>query len=417
MKSDTSPGRKWRSRAAITVVVMLIFVSGIVTGHTGMPVVGAADSLQNQDAFKAFEQAWQLIHDNYVVPESIDDEALIHGATKGMVDALGDTGHSTYLTPLEVETTDPGLTGEYVGVGISFDFTGSYPRVAYTLPGGPADKAGVLPGYLLSSVDGQRLDGLSASEVSTLLRGEEGSSVELQFLRDGESKLTLNLIRSRITVDPVSWWMLPGHVAQLRLEEFSSGASEEMKTAIADATAAGATSFILDLRSNPGGLVDEAEKIGGLFLPEGSTLYQERDRNGDTTNHAVQGGTQFGFPLAVLIDSRSASAAEILAASISENGVGTTIGDTTFGTGTVLNGFPLSDGGLLVLGTRLWLTPNGTQIWKVGVTPDIPVTLDNLAARVRPDEGGVMTASAYKASKDTQLEAAVDWIDSLSCGR
>ncbi len=276
MKSDTSPGRKWRSRVAITVVVMLIFVSGIVTGHTGMPVVGAADTLQNQDAFKAFEQAWQLIHDKYVVPDSIDDEALIHGATKGMVDALGDTGHSTYLTPLEVQTTDPGLTGEYVGIGISFDFTGSYPRVAYTLPGGPADKAGVLPGYLLSSVNGQRLDGLSATEVSTLLRGEEGSSVELQFLRDGESTLTLNLIRSKITVDPVSWWMLPGHVAQLRLEEFSSGASEEMKTAIADATAAGATSFILDLRSNPGGLVEEAEKIGGLFLPEGSTLYQER---------------------------------------------------------------------------------------------------------------------------------------------
>ncbi len=121
--------------------------------------------------------------------------------------------------------------------------------------------------------------------------------------------------------------------------------------------------------------------------------------------------------MAVLIDSRSASAAEILAASISENGVGTTIGDTTFGTGTVLNGFPLSDGGLLVLGTQLWLTPNGTQIWKIGVTPDIPVTLDNLAARIRPEEGGVMTASAYKASKDTQLEAAVDWIDSLTSGR
>jgi len=393
-------------------MVMLIFVSGILAGHTGIPVVGAADTLQNQDAFKAFEQAWTLIHDNYVVPESIDDEALIHGATKGMVDALGDTGHSTYLTPLEVQTTDPGLTGEYVGVGISFDFTGTYPRVAYTLPGGPADKAGVLPGYLLSSIDGQRLDGLSATEVSTLLRGEEGTSVELKFLRDGQSDLTLDLTRSRITVDPVSWWMLPGHVAQLRLEEFSSGASEKMKTAIAEATAAGATSFILDLRSNPGGLVDEAEKIGGLFLPEGSVLYQERDRSGDTFNHAVQGGTDFAYPLAVLIDSRSASAAEILAASISENGAGTTIGDTTFGTGTVLNGFPLSDGGLLVLGTQLWLTPDGTQIWKVGVAPDIPVTLEDLAARVRPEEGGVMSASAYKASKDTQLEAAVDWVDS-----
>src|SRR5215218_8794660 len=144
MKSDTSAGRKWRSRTTVTMVAMLIFVSGILAGHTGIPVVGAADTLQNQDAFKAFEQAWTLIHDNYVLPESIDDEALIQGATKGMVDALGDTGHSTYLTPLEVETTDPGLTGEYVGIGISFDFTGAYPRVAYTLPGGPADKAGVL---------------------------------------------------------------------------------------------------------------------------------------------------------------------------------------------------------------------------------------------------------------------------------
>ena len=417
MKRDTPAGRPWRSRTALTIVAMLVFASGVLAGHSGIPLVGAAGTLLDQEAFKAFEQAWTLIHENYVLPDSIDDEALIHGATKGMVDALGDTGHSTYLTPLEVETTDPGLTGEYVGVGISFDFTGTYPRVAYTLPGGPADKAGVLPGYLLSNIDGQRLDGLSANEVSTLLRGKEGTSVELKFLREGQSALTLDLTRSRITVDPVSWWMLPGHIAQLRLEEFSSGASDEMKTAIADATAAGATSFILDLRSNPGGLVDEAEKIGGLFLPEDSILYQEQDQNGDTSNRAVQGGTDFAFPLAVLIDSRSASAAEILAASISENGVGTTIGDTTFGTGTVLNGFPLSDGGLLVLGTQLWLTPDGTQIWKVGVEPDIPVTLEDLAARVRPEEGGAMSASAYKASKDTQLEAAVDWIESLTSGR
>src|SRR6478609_432201 len=322
MHDNQQHSRRRGSRLALALVALLIFGSGIVAGHSGLPVVGAADSLQNQEAFKAFEQAWNLIHENYVDPESIDDTALIQGATAGMVDALGDTGHSTYLTPLDVETSDPNLTGEYVGIGLSFDFSGTQPRVLYTLPESPAEKAGVLPGDVLTSVDGRRVDGLSASQLSKLLRGKEGTSVALSFLRDGGSTFDVDLVRSKISVDSVSWWMLPGNIAQIRIEEFTQGTGEKTAQAVANAEAAGATAFVLDLRSNPGGLLDELEKVSQVFLPTGSVIFQQEDRSGTISDHAIGQGTDFAYPLAVLIDRGSASAAEILAAAISENGVG-----------------------------------------------------------------------------------------------
>src|SRR6478609_1403654 len=270
MHDNQQHSRRRGSRLALALVALLIFGSGIVAGHSGLPVVGAADSLQNQEAFKAFEQAWNLIHENYVDPESIDDTALIQGATSGMVDALGDTGHSTYLT----------------------------------------------------SVDGRRVDGLSASQLSKLLRGKEGTSVALSFLRDGGSTFDVDLVRSKISVDSVSWWMLPGNIAQIRIEEFTQGTGEKTAQAVANAEAAGATAFVLDLRSNPGGLLDELEKVSRVFLPTGSVIFQQEDRSGTISDHAIGQGTDFAYPLAVLIDRGSASAAEILAAAISENGVG-----------------------------------------------------------------------------------------------
>ena len=417
MNENQQHSRRRGGRLALALVALLIFGTGVMAGHSGLPVVGAADSLQNQEAFKAFEQAWNLIHENYVDPESIDDTKLIQGATAGMVDALGDTGHSTYLSPLDVETSDPNLTGEYVGIGLSFDFSGIQPRVLYTLPESPAEKAGVLPGDVLTSVDGKRVDGLSATQLSQMLRGKEGTSVSLSFLRDGGATFDVDLVRSKITVNPVSWWMLPGHIAQIRIEEFSQGTGEKTAQAVADAEAAGATAFVLDLRSNPGGLLDELEKVSQVFLPTGSVIFQQEDRSGTIIDHAIGQGTDFAYPLAVLIDRGSASAAEILAAALSENGAGTTIGQTTFGTGTVLNGFPLSDGGLLVLGVQLWLTPHGEQVWKVGVAPDIPVALDNLSDRVRPQTGKTMTSAQLKSSGDTQLQAAIDWINDHGAGR
>jgi carboxyl-terminal processing protease len=396
-----------RSRSALLAVAIVTFISGILVGRGGLPVVGADGNLDNQEAYSTFEEAWDLIESQYVDPESVDSDALIHGAAKGMVEALGDTGHSTFLDPLQVETSDPDLSGDYVGIGVELDFTGLIPRITAPIEGGPADQAGLLAGDSISKVDGTRLLGLNQTQISELIRGEEGTTVTLTIQRGGEADFDVTLTRSKVTVDPVSWWMIDGNIAQIRFSQFTQKAGDELRGAISDAVAAGATQFILDLRDNSGGLLTEALDVGGAFLPSGTVMMQTEDRNGNLSDMTVTDGTDFDYPLVVLINDGTASAGEITAAAISEAGVGTTVGTTTFGTGTILSSFPLDDGSLLVLGTQLWLTPSGKSVWKVGLDPQIPVELADQTKRVRPENGETMTSAQLEASGDTQLQKGV----------
>ncbi|MGH2549173.1 MAG: S41 family peptidase, partial [Thermomicrobiales bacterium] len=222
MSSPTrSKTRFIRSRSALLAVAIITFVSGILIGRGGLPVVGADGNLDNQEAYSTFEEAWDLIQSQYVDPDSIDSDALIHGAAKGMVEALGDTGHSTFLDPLQVQTSDPDLSGDYVGIGVELDFTGVIPRITAPIEGGPADQAGLLAGDSISKVDGTRLLGLNQTQISTLIRGEEGSTVTLTIQRGGEADFDVTLTRATVTVDPVSWWMIDGHIAQIRFSQFT----------------------------------------------------------------------------------------------------------------------------------------------------------------------------------------------------
>lgn len=394
-------------RASLLAAVLGIFLAGVLIGQRGFISAGADGNFDDQDAYSTLEETWDLIQSQYVDPSSINSDDLFHAAAKGMVNALGDTGHSTFLNPLEVETSDPELSGEYVGIGLELDFTGRLPRVVSPIEGGPADKAGIVSGDVIAKINGTKLDGMTSDQISTLIRGEEGTTVDLTIERAGQPDFDVTLTRSKITVDPVSWWMIGDHVAQIRFSQFSQQASDELRQAIKDAEDAGATAFILDLRDNSGGLVTEALNAGGAFLPEGTTMFQVEDRDGNTSDMTVTDGTEFDYPLVVLINEGTASAGEITAAAISEAGVGTTVGETTYGTGTVLSSFSLDDGSLLILGTQLWLTPSGESIWKVGLDPQIPVDLSDPTKRVRPTEGETMTSAQLTASGDTQLQEGV----------
>lgn len=394
-------------RASLLAVVLAIFLTGILVGRGGFASVGADGNLDDQDAYSTFEETWDLIQSQYVDPSAINSDDLLHAAALGMVNALGDTGHSTFLDPLEVETSDPQLSGEFVGIGVELDFSGTLPRVIAPIEGGPADKAGIVAGDVIAKINGTKLDGMTSSEISDLIRGEEGTTVDLTIQRAGQPDFDVTLTRSKVTVDPVTWWMLEDNVAQIRFSQFSQEASDQLRQAIKDAEDAGATAFVLDLRDNSGGLVTEALNAGGAFLPEGTVMFQVEDRDGNKSDMTVTDGTNFDYPLVVLINEGTASAGEITAAAISEAGVGTTVGETTYGTGTVLSSFPLDDGSLLILGTQLWLTPSGKSIWKVGLDPQIPVALPDPTKRVRPVEGETMTNAQLAESGDAQLQEGV----------
>jgi carboxyl-terminal processing protease len=205
--------------------------------------------------------------------------------------------------------------------------------------------------------------------------------------------------------------MLPDHVGLIRISQFSTGVTKELKTAIRAAKRAGVQSIILDLRDNPGGLVFEAIGVASQFLPEGQTiyLYEEKDQDPRPVK-TVPGGLATDIPMVALINRGSASAAEITAGALSDNDRADLIGQTTFGTGTVLTPFPLDDGSIVLLGTALWLEPDGDQIWKQGVEPDEEVVLGDQAEQIRPSQGDTISSSALQGSTDSQLQAAFESI-------
>jgi carboxyl-terminal processing protease len=396
-------------RLSLIALVTLTFVAGVFTGG-GAPFAGADNSLQNTEAYETFEETWDIIQESYVDPGSIDKEALIYGATQGMVEAVGDTGHTVFIDPTRASMMDVDLSGDYIGIGVQFDYNGTFPRVIMVLPDSPAEEAGIMPGDLLTEVDGIDAWGMSSDELGDALPVGEGEVVRLTIERGEERPFRVRLELRRIEIDPVRWWMIDDTIAHLYLYEFTTGAAEALSIAIDEATAAGAESFILDLRNNGGGLIDELEAVAALFMPTGTPIYQQEDRNGNRDTRVVEDGTEFDYPLVVLVNRGTASSAEIVAAALSEAGIGTTVGETTFGTGTGLAIHTFDDGSVLFLGVVLWLTPSGEQFWKVGYEPDVTVRLYDPINRILPEDGGSLDLGGVAAGNDTQLEAAVDML-------
>lgn len=381
---DTRRRAKPVSRAATIALVTLFVFAGLFTAFAAGMVVERATASgdppqSNSSGPDTFRRAWDLVHTQYVDQKAINDDAMLEAAIDAMLQTLGDEGHTRYLTAAEAQAEAEGLSGEYVGVGIQVDERENRIVVVSPIDHSPAKEAGVLPGDVLLSVDGVDITGKSVDEVIRMIRGEEGTPVVLVFERGPDAEqVTFNLIRRRIELSSVSWTMLNADIAVIRLSQFSSGAGDDVSDALAAAKEAGATGIIFDLRNNPGGYINEALQIGSIFVPEGSTVFISQVRDGSQTPHLAtkQPVTIGDMPLVVLINEGSASSSEIVSGAIkSNNPNATVIGETTFGTGTVLSNFSLGDGSSLLLGTELWLTPEGQMIRDRGISPDVVVGL------------------------------------------
>lgn len=377
-------GRLARGSRMLAIGLMLLLAMGVGAGldryaiETGL--VDAASTLTGSNDFKILEETYDAIRNNYVLEEDVSDQELIYGAARGMVQALGDEGHSVFLDPEEAKEFEDSSRGEVVGIGIQVDTEASPPIVIAPLPDTPAYDAGILPGDIILEVDGESTREMTGTEVGNRIRGEAGTDVSLMLQHKGESDTyTVTMTRAKIDFNPVSWVILPNGVMWLQLSQFSSGATDGIKKAIREAEEIGINGIILDLRNNGGGLVFEAMGVASQFLPDGSPLYQEMDAEGHKKVIKTIGsnGVYQDGPLVVLINEYSASASEIVSSSLEEGGRAPLIGETTFGTGTVLLPFELSDGSMAVLGTDLWLTGQGKQLYKHGVDPTDEVKMED----------------------------------------
>jgi carboxyl-terminal processing protease len=411
-----------RSMVMSVLLIMAMMVgAGLDRVAIQQGIVGADGVFTDIPEFKSLEDTYDLIRENYVESDEISDEQLLYGATKGMVDSLGDTGHSTFMTPEEAEKFTQQQNGILVGIGVQLDYTGNIVTVVAPIDNSPAFEAGIRSGDVILEVDGTVIADFWKGEesiqpqVSELLSGEAGTDVTLKLIHAGETEpYEVTITRAKIELDPVSWRMLPNNVMWLRLSQFSSGATEGVKKALRDGKAAGAEAVILDLRNNPGGLVFEAIGINSQFMPNGTTMYKQEDKDGDMKPVKTIGndGEWLEGPLVVLINGNSASAAEITSSALQASGRAQLYGETTYGTGTVLLPFTLDDGSIAMLGTDLWLTADDKQIWKKGVDPDVEVSLEPGVQVDIPilysDQD--ITEDEYSQVEDNQLTAGYDAI-------
>lgn len=413
--------RIWAT-VAITIILVLAlssasFTAGYVVGHSNVqPGASTTPSTTDVPGFDIFWQAWDLVSKNYVDQKAVDNTKLTYGAIQGMIDALGDVGHSRFLTPTDLADEQQSLSGQLEGIGAEVSMRDGQPVIVAPIAGSPAQKAGVMAGDVILRVDGNDVTGKSLDEVVKIIRGPAGTSVTITLMHQGETTQTdIKIVRAKITVPSVTWAMLPGTTtAHILVSQFASNATAGLVTAINNAQDAGATSIVLDLRNDPGGLLDEAIGVTSQFVKQGNVLLVQ-DAQGKRTPVTVRsGGNALDIPIVVLVNNGTASAAEIVAGALQDHERAQVIGEKTFGTGTVLSTYHLSDGSAILLGTEEWLTPDGRQIWHNGIEPDIEVALPDGATPLTPDQESDMTADDLQKSKDAQLLRALQELNNPS---
>ena len=391
-------------RVLVAVVVLLAVALG--SFWVGREQSPATLDAQDRESVALYAEALDVVRNNYVDQEDIDPKKETYGAIKGMLGTLGDNGHTRFLTPAERKQNDQSLSGTYVGIGVQLEEEKGDIVVAAPIQDSPADRAGISTDDVLVGVDGKSVRGDDVSEVVEKVKGPVGSEVELTVLHDGK-KRTYDLRREEIDSPVVSWTVIPdSDVAVVLLSSFSDDSAQKMEDAFREARAAGAKRFVLDLRNNPGGQLDQAVQMAGYFLKPGSVVYIREEASGKREDVKVEGDPEStNAPLAVLVNGGSASSAEILAGALRDNGRATVIGETTYGTGTVLSEFVLRDGSSILLGVAEWLTPDGDFIRETGIEPDIKVPLKNGAEQITP-EGARDLSKGQTLGRDAQLREA-----------
>lgn len=362
--------------------------------------------------FDLMAEAWNSIHDHYVDRASIKPVPLTYGAISGMVDALGDTDHSVFLSPEMIKEEKDFTTGKYEGIGAEVKMKEGHVVIVTPLDNSPAQKAGLEPGQIILAVNSRDIMGLNLFQVVKRILGPAGTQVTLRIL-DPKTGLTreVSLVRAPIMMNNVNWHRLPATgIAHLRIAGFSEGVTQDLKKSLDAILTQDLKGLILDLRNNPGGLLTEAVSTASQFLSSGNVLL-EKNAKGEIASVAVEeGGVALSIPMVVLVNNGTASAAEIVSGALQDHKRARLVGTTTFGTGTVLQKFPLSDGSALLLAVLEWLTPNGSQIWHKGITPNFVVSLPEGASPVFPVEEKGMTPQQLKSSRDTQLLEALKLI-------
>jgi carboxyl-terminal processing protease len=369
---------------------------------TAAPAAATAAALPWKDA-RLLAEVMQRVRENYVDP--VEYHQLMQNAIRGMVEALDD--HSTFLTPDEFDDMKVSTSGAYAGIGVEVVAGKGGVSVVRRMVGSPAERAGIQTGDVIVKIDGIAVDPLDVDSAIARMRGPEGSPIRLAVQRDGAAALLeFQVERAHVKLHSVAAELLTADCGYLRITSFTDSTATELEQAVARLEHSGTTkldSFIIDLRNDPGGVLDAAVQVADDFLDHGTIVSAEgRTADARFRIEAKPGDITNGARLVVLVNSGSASAAEILAAALHDNHRATLIGRRTYGKGSVQTIMPLADGQAVKLTTSRYFTPAGISINGVGIVPDTV-----LAGPEQPPADMDSTDHATLAKRDPEVSVAL----------
>ena len=365
-------------------LILLLFTGGVQRGTTAVE--------DTYDKLKVFTEVLSLIQSNYV--DDVNSKDLIYGAVKGMLDTLDP--HSSFMPPESFKEMQVETQGSFGGLGIEITVKDRMLTVVAPIDGTPADKAGIHPGDRIVKIEGQQTKDMTLMDAVRKLRGPKGSKVTISILREGTPEPTdVTLVREVIEVKSIRSKNLGDGMYYVRITSFQERTSKDLEDALEQAKKAGANSLVLDLRNDPGGLLNQAVAVSDMFLDKGQLIVytQGRLKNQDLRFTAEHNNGLPRLPMVVLVNGGSASASEIVAGALQDWKRAVILGTKTFGKGSVQTVIPLSDGSGLRLTTAKYYTPKGRSIHGIGIVPDIVVE------QPRPELAKASTPAEQKAAE------------------
>lgn len=391
--------------SATVIVALVIFISkysnislqltesksSSETQTNAQEKVGGAYTNAKVDAIR------EIINRYYL--EDADESAMVNGIYKGLVAGLGDP-YSVYYTEDEYNRLMETTEGIYCGIGVSVSQNIETGIITLVKPfkNAPGFEAGILPGDILYKVNGEEVTGQDLTTVVAKIKGEEGTTVELTVVRENETDyIDITVERRQVEIPTIEYEMLDNNIGYILISEFDTVTQQQFFDAFTDLNNKGMQGLIVDLRDNPGGILDVVNSILDNILPEGLIVYTE-DKAGHKEEYTSDAEHYFDKPLAVLINGNSASASEIFAGAVKDYGIGTLVGTTTYGKGIVQRLIELGDGTAMKLTISKYFTPNGNNIHGIGIEPDIEVELSDEARK----------KAVIEHSEDNQLQTAIE---------
>jgi carboxyl-terminal processing protease len=370
------------------------FASGFFVGK--IQVVCKSCALENID-MSLFWDSYNKLQENFIDPAKLDNQKIVYGAIEGMTKSLGDP-YTDFFNPEQAKLFNSDLAGSFEGIGAVIGIKKNQLTVISPLEKSPAENAGIKAGDSIIKINGKDAGDMTTDEAVNLIRGPKGTNVTLTIFREGFSATKdFKITRATIKIDSVKWELKGTDVAYIKINQFDQPLSEDFKKIAIEIINSSAQKIVLDLRNNPGGYLETSQEIAGWFMQRGETVtVEDFGKNKPQTIYKTQGNASLAdYPIVILINEGSASASEILAGALRDNRNIKLIGQKSFGKGSVQQVVDLSDGSFLKITIAKWLTPKGSSISEVGLSPDIKVEMTDLD---------------IESKKDPQLDKALEII-------